>query len=457
MFSSSSSSDSEDELPHIIVNDDADAPNNGIVIRRRLHLGGRPNKFDEENISGASDIPNGPVVLVESTNFCLNFYQYELCFTDTDLEFYVKENPFPIFSIQLAKILEIRDVESNTMSFEVVTADKVFQLRSNFPYHETWRREIIKWTNIHKEEVDNAAEEEEFVPGAPYYEDIAYVPPEMFLLIWEMIGPIDTLRNISLVCRTWNSHASYHSFGVRFWKHQYFKHYGEYPQGLDDISWSERFNKRRKVEKDRLWDHITFNFNDDNLYVASSKSRFATWRPNISLWSGKWYYEVILREDVKEHQLGWLGLTCTPKPFGLTLKGVGDDDNSWSWDAKRQQTFFKEQDAKFGTDQKPGKKGSVIGVYIDLDELTISYSLDGNFLGVAFKDIKPNLPVYPACSVYTETMEIEFVLHRTHQKHPPEDYKSVGQGIPESGICLDTCIGKTHFESYRNRYMQQYN
>ncbi|GAB2279360.1 hypothetical protein Dimus_014002 [Dionaea muscipula] len=127
--------------------------------------------------------------------------------------------------------------------------------------------------------------------------------------------------------------------------------------------------------------------------VVESLTIFSSARANVCVWKGKWMYEVIL-ETAGIQQLGWATLSC---PFTDRM-GVGDAENSYAFDGKREKKWNKE-DETYG---QPWVVGDVIGCCIDLDEDEILFFRNGISLGVAFCGIRKMLPgagYFPAISL----------------------------------------------------------
>lgn len=87
---------------------------------------------------------------------------------------------------------------------------------------------------------------------------------------------------------------------------------------------------------------------------------------------------------------------------------VGSDDNSWGWDLGRNKLFHS---GKYHRDEKSGCKvyptfldadenfvvPEKLLVVLDMDEGTLSYVADGQYLGVAFSGLKGKT-LYPVIS-----------------------------------------------------------
>lgn len=137
--------------------------------------------------------------------------------------------------------------------------------------------------------------------------------------------------------------------------------------------------------------------------LLESHAMFSSARANFCVWKGKWMYEVIL-ETSGIQQLGWATVSC---PFS-DHKGVGDADDSYAYDGKRERKWNKEAEP-YG---QSWVVGDVIGCCVDLDRDEISFYRNGFPLGVAFSGIRkmvPGLGYYPAISLSQgERCEINF-------------------------------------------------
>ncbi|KAJ3673347.1 hypothetical protein LUZ60_006721 [Juncus effusus] len=123
--------------------------------------------------------------------------------------------------------------------------------------------------------------------------------------------------------------------------------------------------------------------------LIESIDAFTSARANKPLKEGKWMYEVLLETSGIQQ----LGFSTTVFPF-TENKGVGDYEDSYSFDGKRVTKWNKEP-KNYG---QPWSTGDVIGCCIDLVNREISFYRNGSSLGVAFNAIKNNV-YYPAVSL----------------------------------------------------------
>jgi hypothetical protein len=93
------------------------------------------------------------------------------------------------------------------------------------------------------------------------------------------------------------------------------------------------------------------------------------------------YYEVHL-ETAGMHQIGWAALDAF-QPNTETGDGVGDDASSYAVDAGRLLTFHDGHETQYG--QTPVKPGDILGCLYDTKEKSLSYTVNGQQLGIAFQ------------------------------------------------------------------------
>jgi hypothetical protein len=92
---------------------------------------------------------------------------------------------------------------------------------------------------------------------------------------------------------------------------------------------------------------------------------------------GKWYYEVTLLSDC----LSQIGYTYTREFTGNA--GVGDDDLSFAYDGNRRKKWNGERTNTYGL---AWHKGDTVGCIVDLVGNSMTFSLNGVSMGVAFQD-----------------------------------------------------------------------
>eukprot|EP00943_MAST-04B_sp_MAST-4B-sp1_P001747 g1747.t1 len=97
----------------------------------------------------------------------------------------------------------------------------------------------------------------------------------------------------------------------------------------------------------------------------------------VTLSKGQWYYEVELLSD-GIMQIGW----CDTLFIGDDNEGdgVGDDLHSWGYDGNRQK-FWHGKSYPFGDEKQQWKTGDVIGCYVDLDEHSMVFYVNGVEIG----------------------------------------------------------------------------
>eukprot|EP01134_Creolimax_fragrantissima_P007830 CFRG7830T1 len=125
------------------------------------------------------------------------------------------------------------------------------------------------------------------------------------------------------------------------------------------------------------------------------------WYGNRISSTGKWGFEVLLKTS-GILQIGWAAGICTfEADKGI---GVGDNAFSYAYDGSRCRAWHggtldqQHQHEFYGAEWK---EGDVVSVLMDIVAATISYSLNGKDLGVAFVDVDTTQRWYPAISLAT--------------------------------------------------------
>lgn len=143
------------------------------------------------------------------------------------------------------------------------------------------------------------------------------------------------------------------------------------------------------------------------------------------------YYEVHL-ETAGLHQVGWADLN-TFKPVADTGDGVGDDAGSYAFDASRSLAFHAGMDTSYGHDDASmTKAGDILGCSYETTTNSLSYTLNGKDLGVAFRLDKP-LPLVPALSCNQGEI-LDLKLKKAQMKYFPEGATAVFELVEEDVV-----------------------
>ncbi|XP_030749975.1 ryanodine receptor isoform X1 [Sitophilus oryzae] len=113
----------------------------------------------------------------------------------------------------------------------------------------------------------------------------------------------------------------------------------------------------------------------ETLLAEASRLRqqaFRTYRAekNYAVSSGKWYFEFEIL-TAGPMRVGWAKADCAP---GCML---GSDENTWAFDGYNEEKVYSNSAESFG---KQWQVGDVVGVFLDLIDHTISFSLNGELL-----------------------------------------------------------------------------
>ncbi|KAJ3365946.1 hypothetical protein GGF32_007446 [Allomyces javanicus] len=144
--------------------------------------------------------------------------------------------------------------------------------------------------------------------------------------------------------------------------------------------------------------------------------------------SGRFMFEVELLSDGL-FQIGWASQQCH---FNLTNgRGVGDDEHSYAYDGKRCKKWHGQvvhsEGMDYGMTWSPGDR---VGCMIDLDEATISYSLNGHDLGIAFEGVNSETIWYPALSMSSnQGCRVHFGHALDPIYFPNANYMSLGEAL----------------------------
>ncbi|XP_057319083.1 ryanodine receptor isoform X4 [Microplitis mediator] len=111
------------------------------------------------------------------------------------------------------------------------------------------------------------------------------------------------------------------------------------------------------------------------LLLEASRLRqlcFRTYRveKHYAVTSGKWYFEFEVL-TAGPMRVGWAKADCMPGNM------LGSDDHTWAFDGYNEEKVFSGNAETFG---KQWQVGDVVGVFLDLIDRTISFSLNGELL-----------------------------------------------------------------------------
>lgn len=126
------------------------------------------------------------------------------------------------------------------------------------------------------------------------------------------------------------------------------------------------------------------------------RSQFRTYRAEktYAVSSGKWYFEFEIL-TAGPMRVGWARADCAPGCM------IGSDESTWAFDGYNEEKVYVGTAESFG---KQWQVGDVVGVFLDLIDHTISFSLNGELLMDAlggettFADVQGDAFV-PACTL----------------------------------------------------------
>ncbi|XP_058809913.1 ryanodine receptor [Phymastichus coffea] len=102
------------------------------------------------------------------------------------------------------------------------------------------------------------------------------------------------------------------------------------------------------------------------------QQQFRTYRveKHYAVSSGKWYFEFEVM-TAGPMRVGWAKADCAPGSM------LGSDENTWAFDGYNEEKVYSGTAETFG---KQWQVGDVVGVFLDLIDRTISFSLNGELL-----------------------------------------------------------------------------
>ncbi len=127
---------------------------------------------------------------------------------------------------------------------------------------------------------------------------------------------------------------------------------------------------------------------DGHLLGISSFATIVVTEPS-AVCSGCWYLEFTLKSSTGRVQVGWAD-SMMFQPDSITGDGVGDDLRSWAFDGSNNPSRAwngEEDEDKAKEYGRPWIASDVIGCLFDMDKHEISFHINGDLLGVAFRDV----------------------------------------------------------------------
>ncbi|XP_064536238.1 ryanodine receptor isoform X15 [Drosophila montana] len=111
------------------------------------------------------------------------------------------------------------------------------------------------------------------------------------------------------------------------------------------------------------------------LLAEAQRLKFAAFRTyrverNYAVTSGKWYFEFEVL-TAGPMRVGWARADCYPGAM------LGSEDTSWAFDGHNEEKVYGGNSESFGKQCGPG---DIVGVFLDLADHTISFSLNGELL-----------------------------------------------------------------------------
>eukprot|EP00985_Skeletonema_marinoi_P004924 scaffold2134_cov178-Skeletonema_marinoi.AAC.2 len=163
----------------------------------------------------------------------------------------------------------------------------------------------------------------------------------------------------------------------------------------------------------------------------------------VLLTSGKWYYEAEI-QTAGCLQIGWADSSFVGHCQADRGDGVGDGPSSWAFDGWRRYRWHSTP-TEWGC---RWAEGDVVGCLVDMDSMTISFTLNGKGeeigMGLAYsgEGFRPCSGVY-ACVSFNRKEKIRLVLGgegtEPFKFPPPEGYRGVGEAIHDAVKEMD-CI-----------------
>lgn len=140
-----------------------------------------------------------------------------------------------------------------------------------------------------------------------------------------------------------------------------------------------------------------FEIIDNHNTTCQSRANWQGGRANVGVKKGKYYFEVTIINGLA--RMGW----CTN---GHSPISVGSDQQAYGYGGTGKKAF-NGQFTNYGYEMR---NSDVVGCMIDLNKREISYSLNGEFLGVAFNNVRSDIAWYPCATVKNGSLVESFTF-----------------------------------------------
>jgi len=345
-------------------------------------------------------------------------------------------------------VISYRELE-HSLGFEIITTfhGRVTFLCTNYPIKLKIKGMLCDFVNLQTEISKRQNSTQISVDPFNYLNDDA------IFHILALLNSVSDLALLTLVSKTWKSRLG--PIIIRVIDHLIQNQFLEHQRNFDFK------NAHFRIKLNALYKSVSvFEFKDGILPVLHG-GKFQTWKINTAVWSGKFYFEVEFGKTIKiPTQIGWMSVQCDCKPEGQQMSGVGDDSNSWSFDPTRSLVISNKEVTVYGTPEISKNSKSdlsfvspddVIGCLFDLKKSEISYSRNGQLLGVAFSGFISQPPYYPAVTKFKDA-NVTLKVSSSNMKYLPAGFAAVGDGIPQNGLLIEGVVGKYYLHNLGNNF-----
>ena len=236
-----------------------------------------------------------------------------------------------------------------------------------------------------------------------------YLPESGYSIVGEVCNDIG-ISSINAVPKltVFNSHVSGDISNVKTFGGSDLKNLYYYAIQCSTLNRAKKFNQEDKMKKKAeivnfskpdFTCNVTLGmYGDNNVYANMKREGFGSIElKNFTPFDGKWYYEMILYEELYHNssigQVGWA--LPSFKPNSRNGEGVGDDKYSWGYDGGRQFIWINRQKISCGGGR--WSNGDVIGCSIDIDDSILGFYKNGRKIK-KFRINQKFAEVYPAIS-----------------------------------------------------------